>query len=274
MLIRTGFVIALVVSTLTAAEKKSSSYMALGDSIAFGYDPALLGSPASSFTGYPEVLIGYSRELNKFTTLANLACPGEASGSFLDATKPDYHCREYKAALGLHVPYQGTQMIEALFYLTTSNNVGLITINIGGNDLVLLQIGCNFEANCILNGLRVVLAQYGQNLAAILATLRARTAGNYTGTIVLLTQYSPDYRDALQTGAVSALNSVAIEVAGNFGVIIADGFGAFQKWAAKEKTGGDTCAAGLLVLMPGGGCDVHPSARGQRLLAEAIDEVL
>lgn len=272
MLLRTGFVIALVVSTLTAGETKSSSYLALGDSIAFGFDPALLGSRASSFTGYPEVLIGDSRELKKFTTLANLACPGEASGSFLDATKPDYQCREYKAAFGLHVPYQSTQIIEALFYLRTGNNVGLITINIGGNDLVLLQLGCHFEANCILNGLPVVLAEYGRNLASILMTLRAE--GHYTGTIVLLTQYSPDYRDPLQTGAISALNSVAIEVANNFGVIIADGFGSFQKSAAKEKTGGDTCAAGLLVRMPGGGCDVHPSARGQRLLAETIDEVL
>jgi lysophospholipase L1-like esterase len=272
MLLRTGFVIALVVSTLTGAEKKSFSFVALGDSIAFGYDPALQGSSASSFTGYPEVVIGDSRKLKKFTTLANLACPGESSGSFLDATKPDFHCREYKAALGLHVPYQGTQMSEALFYLTTDSNVGLVTINIGGNDLVLLQLACNFQAACILNGLPAVLAQYGQNLAAILATLR--TAGNYTGTIVLLTQYSPDYRDPLQTGAVSALNSVAIEVASYFGVVIADGFGAFQKWAAKKKTGGDTCAAGLLVLMPSGGCDVHPSSRGQRILAEAIDDVL
>jgi len=271
MVLRVGISLVLTLSALVAADTNGSAYMALGDSIAFGFDPALLGNPASSFTGYPEVLVSNSRQLKKVGTVLNVSCPGESSGSFLDASKPDFHCRDYKAGLDLHVPYQGTQMSEALFLLRNNTNIGLITINIGGNDLVLLQLGCKLDTSCILAGLPAVLNAYAENLATILNMLRQDA--KYTGTIVLLTQYSPNYQDVLQTGAVSAMNSVAITVASNFGVLIADGFGAFQQVAAKKNSGGDSCAAGLLVMMPSGVCDVHPSAKGERTLANAINAV-
>ena len=53
---------------------------------------------------------------------------------------------------------------------------------------------------------------------------------------------------------------------------VADGFGAFA--LASRLTGGDACAAGLLDRLPSGGCDVHPSARGHDLLAQAIRAAL
>jgi hypothetical protein len=34
--------------------------------------------------------------------------------------------------------------------------------------------------------------------------------------------------------------------------------------------GGSSCAAGLLIALPSGGCDIHPSVKGRALLAEAI----
>lgn len=271
MFSRAGIVVALTLSTLVAGDKTAATYLAIGDSIAFGYDPSIHGSPASSFTGYPEVIVSNSSEQKKPVTLLNLSCPGESSGSFLDASKPDFHCREYKSALGLHVPYQGTQMSEALLLLGREGNVDLITMNLGGNDLVLLQLNCKLQAACIVNALPGVLEEYGRNLAAILTAFRVNAG--YKGRIVFLTQYSLDYRDPLTTGAISALNSVALEVASHFGVTVADGFAAFQRWAAKNRTQGDTCSAGLLIRMPNGACDVHPTSRGQRLLSDTIGDM-
>ena len=47
----------------------------------------------------------------------------------------------------------------------------------------------------------------------------------------------------------------------------ADGFGAFQPWAA--RAGGDSIAAGL--VLPG---DVHPTLFGQFLLARAVERAI
>jgi hypothetical protein len=49
---------------------------------------------------------------------------------------------------------------------------------------------------------------------------------------------------------------------------IADGFAAFAAVAA--GSGGDTCAAGLLIKLPIGICDDHPSTVGAQLLADTL----
>jgi hypothetical protein len=59
-----------------------------------------------------------------------------------------------------------------------------------------------------------------------------------------------------------------------WGGIVADGFGAFA--AASTAFGGDTCAAGLriVVLSSPLTCDIHPSPAGRDLLAQAIVNAL
>jgi hypothetical protein len=57
-----------------------------------------------------------------------------------------------------------------------------------------------------------------------------------------------------------------------FGFTLADGFGAFQR--ASASAGGDTCAAGLLIPLGNGTCDVHPTKRGRDLLSQAVLEAL
>jgi len=37
------------------------------------------------------------------------------------------------------------------------------------------------------------------------------------------------------------------------------------------RAGGDTCAAGLRIKLPSGGCDLHPTALGQQVLATAVE---
>jgi hypothetical protein len=50
--------------------------------------------------------------------------------------------------------------------------------------------------------------------------------------------------------------------------VLADGAAAFA------AVGADPCAKGLLIGMPDGTCDVHPSAAGDVVLADAIEAAL
>lgn len=79
---------------------------------------------------------------------------------------------------------------------------------------------------------------------------------------------SLDYADPAQVLGTLFLNSVLAGVAAQFGGVVADGFGAFQ--VASAGFGGDPCAAGLLIRLPDGTCNIHPSPEGHQLLADAI----
>jgi hypothetical protein len=70
------------------------------------------------------------------------------------------------------------------------------------------------------------------------------------------------------TGSLVALNAVTTKVTHAFRGTTADGFTAFAKVAA--GSGGDTCAAGLLIVLPTGGCNIHPSTVGAQLLASTL----
>jgi hypothetical protein len=192
--------------------------------------------------------------------LLNASCFGETSGSFLSADAPDLGCHQWRqAGLPLYVPYTGTQIDYAVQYLLNNPNPDFVTINIGGNDLGLLQVECNFVLTCELPKLNAVLGAYGQNLFTIFTNLRVQA--KYKGPIVLLTYYIFNYQDGTQVGAFTALNGIATGIATSFGAKIADGYTAFQKAATPFDS--DSCKAGLLVKLPDGTCDTHASLAGQ-----------
>ena len=76
-----------------------------------------------------------------------------------------------------------------------------------------------------------------------------------------LTYYPLDYRDLAGNAILEALNGVIADRTGAWGGVVADGFGAF----ATASNFGDSCAAGLLIPLPSGGCDIHPSPLGGRI---------
>ena len=156
-------------------------------------------------------------------------------------------------------------MDYAIKYLSNNPNPQFVTINIGGNDLGLLQVTCKFDLNCEFAGLPGVLGEYGLNLFTIFTNIRQT---GYQGPIVLLTYFVFNYQDPIQVGAFKQLNGIASEIASAFGAKIADGFNAF--FVATLPFRGDSCAAGLLVKFPNGTCDTHPSLAGQELLADTV----
>ncbi|HEU0121051.1 MAG TPA: SGNH/GDSL hydrolase family protein [Bryobacteraceae bacterium] len=266
-----------------AANEKSYTYLALGDSIAFGLDPLLLPPLASTlpdpsqFVGYPE-RVAEVKKLLKSKKLVNASCPGESSGSFWDSSKPDLGCNgpgpqgqpPFKTTIGLRTNYQESQLDFAKAQLLANKHINLVTISIGGNDLSMLEAKCAnpvqlLFTQCVAAGLPGVLAEYGANLTRILKGIREDA--NYSGKLVLVTCYSPN-ANPLFISAVVALNQVARLIALPYGVKIAEGFTAFQ--LASILQGGDPCTAGLLIPLPSGGCDIHPTPKGRDLLAATV----
>jgi len=293
-----GVLLLLIVSPALTAADNPITYLALGDSVSFGMNDALVppytDTPPtpSEFVGYPEILAALIPPF-RISSLANAACPGETSGSFLNTASPDNGCNSdhivypppgsmlpeiklapFKPTVGLHVSYSGSQMAYALSQLGTGSDVNLVTLMIGADDvlLVLAELEtCTPQPTCAQTALDGVLETYGNNLAEILGGIRML----YRGTLVLVTYYAPS--PALNSIA-QALNSTMTTVGAKFeGITIADGYEAFQ--LASAPFGGDPCAAGLLIKLPPNpyntsACDVHPSPLGRNLLAATVDFAL
>lgn len=245
-----------------SAASEGHGYLALGDSVPFGFNPLVDPTNASNFTGYPEIA---AQRLN--IEDVNATCPGEATGGFLSITGTDNVCRPYRAAFPLHVAYSGTQMAFAVSYLKSHHKTRLVSLTLGANDAFRWQKDCAVSATfgtCPL-GFAGVLAIMRANLTTIFATIRAT---GYQGLIVAVTYYSLSYSDPNQVGVTLALNAQMTAAAAPFGVLIADGFAAFAPVAA--TAGGDSCAAGLLIRLSATTCDVHPTPLGRNLLAAAL----
>jgi lysophospholipase L1-like esterase len=256
-----------------ALSSRGGNYLALGDSIAFGYRPPQVTPSAdyldqADFTGYPSVVADELR-----LTLVNASCPGETTASMISTTARSNGCENspgsgagYREIYPLHVAYSGSQLAFAVRFLEQNPAVKLVTLGIGLNDLNL----CLDTGQCAGTVLQQTLARVGSNLHTILAALR--DTAHYHGNLVVVTYYAPDYRDVTGTGQIKALDAVLSRQGELFGARIASGFAAFE--AASASAGGNTCAAGLRIRVPGGRCDEHPSILGRDTLASAVVAVV
>jgi lysophospholipase L1-like esterase len=269
LLILASLAVLLAGSVVPAAaedriDDREATQLALGDSVAFGYNPVIVaagkaGNPAN-FVGYPEIA---ARILDLEDV--NASCPGEATGGFISSLGTDNGCRSYRAAFPLHVDYRGTQLAFALNFLETHRHVRLVTMDIGANDVFVLQRQCAGDPTCISKGLPDVLANIQANLEFIFGQIRS--VAHYRGRLVTLSYYSLAY-DQASAAATQTLNAPIVAATKKFGGRIADGFGAFRPLAV--AAGNSSCAAGLLIQLSPGNCDVHPSPLGRDLLALAV----
>jgi hypothetical protein len=110
-----AIVLTLAVVPAFAGNASNYTYLALGDSVSFGYDPTVTSPTPSKYTGYPEVLAGVLH-LEQSRKEVNASCPGQTSGSFLIGG-PDNGCQQFKDTIGLHTNYTGTQSSFAVTQL-------------------------------------------------------------------------------------------------------------------------------------------------------------
>jgi lysophospholipase L1-like esterase len=261
----------LVIAAIPAsAAGGGHSYLALGDSVPFGFNPnPALWPNIANFIGYPEIV---AQRLH--VEDVNASCPGEATGGFLAMGGTDNGCHPYRTVYPLHVIYAGTQMAFATSYLRSHPGTRLVTLTLGANDVFVLQDACTNEffpdltaiGACVFAGIPAVLGTMAANLNTIFAGIRAT---GYTGLIVAVTYYSLGYPD---TSLADLLNGPMIAVAKSYGAVIASGVDAWR--ATATAAGGSSCAAGLLLpsfpATTPPSCDVHPTPLGRDLLAGAV----
>src|SRR6266436_10253338 len=70
-----------------AASNRPQEYLALGNSVAFGFNPLLDRSNADNFIGYPTPVAAALKE-----HLTNASCSGETSSHFISLTGSDNGC--------------------------------------------------------------------------------------------------------------------------------------------------------------------------------------
>ena len=175
-----GFVAAAMVvltAGALAASPASSApqayYLALGDSIAYGIQPAKVsaGLPPSGFnTGYVDVFAARLRALAPKIRVVNYSCPGESSKTFVGGG-----CSGRADVRGLHDAFKGTQLGAALAFLRAHRGqVSPITLTLWGNDVFEeFSPACKGDLVCIRSHAKGGLARFSSRLASIVSRLRA-----------------------------------------------------------------------------------------------------
>ena len=194
--------------------------LSIGDSISFAWDPHLEKDDskvvASRYHGFADIV---AQRLG--ATSDNMACPGETSAHFLHADGEDNGCAKNRATYKLHFDWgsAATQIDAVTQYLqprvASGRAPALITMTIGGNDLLRIQEDCKLPgplaAGCELARLPFREHSYGENVKSI---VRAIYGTGYRGKMVFITTYAPNYADAINNIAIGRFNGELKEEVG------------------------------------------------------------
>jgi lysophospholipase L1-like esterase len=239
----------LVLAPAAGAAEIGGTYLALGDSLAYGFHRALFDeeltrgegtcitfageekciTPATFNDGYVDDFGSALKLFHRGLQVINDGCPGETAETLINGPGEPFinlACahgsgEEPFPLVWLHHPYSaslnGSQLSDALAILKANPNVSPITLDIGSNDLTdFLESTCGFPATFACSEAQVgaEIAQIAGNVYYILGALRNAAP---QAQIVLLGLYNA-YPSVLQPeGAgdklVAAFNAAQASVA-------------------------------------------------------------
>jgi lysophospholipase L1-like esterase len=167
-----ALVVLIAVGTLVAhadhvgaTSSAPSYYLALGDSLATGTEAPLAG-------GYVDDLLAYFRQRIPTLQLVNLGCNNETTITMIHGGFCSYP--------------QASQLGAAeAFLMAHQGHVAAVTLDIGGDDVVVCALNGSVDANCFAQAAGMVLS----NLHTILAGLRS--AGGTSLPILASNCYDP-----------------------------------------------------------------------------------
>jgi lysophospholipase L1-like esterase len=225
-------------------------YLALGDSLAFGFQPN------GDYThGYVNDFFNNDLKEDGVQDFTNLGCPGETSTSFIKGGCPA-------------APTSPPQLQLALGYLQAhAGQVSPVTLDIGSND-TLRDVN---PSTCAINTtqFKADLATLNTNLTQIiLPHLKAALTvnGKVTGQIVML-----NYYDAFQNICpntvpfVQQLNKNLKHDVRGFGTIV----NVFKAFGGAKVPNPNICTYTWTCFSPP---DIHPTSKGYQVIANALDE--
>jgi lysophospholipase L1-like esterase len=290
---------ALVLAPSAGAAKIGNTYLALGDSLAYGYHAAqfkeelakgegtciaagICIKPASFNDGYVDDFGAALKFANPKLQIINDGCPGETTDAFIKGSGIPGFCSNFPANtpfpdVWLHHPYTGSQLEDALAILKANPNVSPITLDIGSNDV--LQ-ACPITVPCGQVQVEALFGHIAANVGYILAQLRAAAP---KAQIVLIGSYNP-YPTVLPPPGgdktLAALNALLASVAAKVtGASFANSEPPFNP---SIITGGPEtqdlptiCA--FTAMCPGGTfnplskeADIHPTKLGYAVMAGVV----
>jgi lysophospholipase L1-like esterase len=263
-----GLALLTTVSASVAAgpiyQAPQAYYLALGDSMAYGIQPAKAsaGLPPSGFhTGYVDVLGARLRALAPGIQVVNYGCPWESSKTFIDGGCP------WLAQGGrLHDAFKGPQLRAALAFLRAHRGqVSPITLTLWGNDVFdEFSPACKGDLVCIRKHASAGLTQFSSRLATIVGRLRASAP---RAEIILTGAWNFDVEHLVQSDPLfRSIDARIARVAAAGTSRVANMYPVFSPVENPTKAKGRICA--LTFICSKG--DPHPTDAGYRAMAAAF----
>src|ERR1700730_3180610 len=197
---------ALVFAPSGGGSHLGNTYLALGDSLAYGYHQAQFQKelkekgfvePATFNDGYVDDFGAALKLSNPKNSTINDGCPGETTETFIKGSGKAGYCAG--GPTGTPFPYAflhhsystGSQLEDALAILKENPSVSPITLDIGANDVLqFLSHTCGFpeEYTCTEKQVAEEFYKIAENVTFILGKLHAAAP---TAQILLIGNYNP-----------------------------------------------------------------------------------
>jgi lysophospholipase L1-like esterase len=251
-------------------------YVALGDSLSVGIQPDAAGTDVPTGAGYPDQLAAMLDRRGHDLRLVKLGCSGETTVTLIDGGICTY-------------PGGGTQLTAATGFLRHHRGeVGLVTIDIGANDLnPCVALG---QAAQIQSCLTALIPKVVANLTTIMSALR--DAGGRRVQIIGMRYYDAELADWLtgaagqslaqaSVGLLDTYNGYLAGVYQQYGASVADVFTAFGTTDFTDQVtlpGLGTLPSNVATICqltwecvpPPQGPNEHANAAGYRVIADAF----
>jgi lysophospholipase L1-like esterase len=231
-------------------------YLALGDSITYGFQPnkAKPGARPSDFdTGYVDLFAARLRKISPDIQVVNYGCPGESSVTFTRGG-----CPTLAEGVKLHDPFRGSQLKAALSFLRAHRGqVSPITLTLWGGDLAPLSAKGKRAPSAI--------ASFASRFNSILQRLRAAAP---TAEIIVTGAWNPEADRLKQTQPLyRSLDAAIARAAAGSRARVANMFGALNGSGNVRTQKARLCA---LTFYCSKGGDPHPTDAGYRAMADAF----
>jgi lysophospholipase L1-like esterase len=285
--------LALALAPTASAAQVGNTYLALGDSLAYGYHAAQFQEefpnvkPETFEEGYVNDFYNLVKLFNPNVKLINDGCPGEGTETMIHGSGVHGYCGGEDAPpfpdFWLHHPYSTyTQLEDALAILHENPNVSPITLDIGANDLLhFIAAKCGFPAanTCTEAQFLGEFQHIGENVAYILGQLRAAAPHAQMVLVGLYNPY-PDFpsegSDKLTAGLNKALEAAAAAVPGTSFANPEPLFNPSIIFGAPETFDDPTICA-FTAMCPNGKfeptspkADIHPTKLGYQVMAGVL----